>query len=87
MRVDDPFVLNDRYRDSLTRILELALPMHQRSVLDSHAIQQISRLWTSALDHRSHRGCCSARWPRTTERWLRGSRSESISRWQSKSRW
>ncbi|KAK7281080.1 hypothetical protein RIF29_08756 [Crotalaria pallida] len=39
--------VEDRYRDSLRRILELALPMHQSGVLDPHAIQQIV---TSALD-------------------------------------
>ncbi|KAK7243156.1 hypothetical protein RIF29_37944 [Crotalaria pallida] len=59
--IDDPHdqsllrscILNllDRYRDSLRRILELALPMHQSGVLDPHVIQQIVDISSRPMGH------------------------------------
>ncbi|KAK7251042.1 hypothetical protein RIF29_33909 [Crotalaria pallida] len=41
----------DRYRDSLRRILELTLSMHQSGVLDPYAIQQIVDISSRPMGH------------------------------------
>ncbi|KAK7290676.1 hypothetical protein RIF29_05265 [Crotalaria pallida] len=41
----------DRYRDSLKRILEMALSMHQSGILDLHIIQQIVAISSRPMGH------------------------------------
>ncbi|KAK7268554.1 hypothetical protein RIF29_21255 [Crotalaria pallida] len=49
VRVDDPAVVAARYRDTLRRILDLALPMQVSGVLDPDAIRQIVDISTTGL--------------------------------------